>query len=292
VNSIKIDSLVVKKGKVSILNVERMYMHSPGIFGIVGPNGAGKSTLLKVLSGTVSDFIGEVYLNDFDMKRERLRIASLTGSIIENPSFYPYSTTHEFLTYATEMRLGRRMLDYSQVRDILYRFGLKNKADLKIRNLSTGELKRLGIAAAFAGDPEIVLLDEPSENLDIFGREMLYKLAKESMQERDQLLVLTSHDLNFVENICSEIYFLKNGNIMDNIAAQAKEINTILLAEDLPIPQLEGLNIINLKAREVEIEGDTTPFLTYAVQKNIRILEIHKKSILLEKYVQIFSDKT
>jgi ABC-2 type transport system ATP-binding protein len=292
VNSIKIDSLVVKKGKISILNIERLYMQSPGIFGIVGPNGAGKSTLLKVLSGTISDFSGKVRLNDLDMKRERLKAALLTGSIIENPSFYPYSTPHEFLIYATEMRLGRRMTDYSQARDALYRCGLKDKADLKIRNLSTGEAKRLGIAAAFAGDPKIVLLDEPSENLDIFGRKMLYDLVKESVRERDQLIVFTSHDLPFVESICSEIYFLKQGNIMDHIVSQSKETNTVLLAEDIPLSKLDGLNIINIRDKEVEIDGDTSPFLTYALQKNIRILEIHKKNILLEKYVQIFSDKT
>ncbi len=192
-------------GKNLVLRNVSLKVPRGSIFGIVGPNGAGKTTFLKILSGITRQTSGDVLV--FGKKFDR-RVLSRIGSLIEYPSIYDNLTAEENLTIHT-LLMG---IERNNIENVLNMVGLENVDKKIVSKFSLGMKQRLGIAIALLGNPEILILDEPTNGLDPIGIQEMRKLIL-SFKERGITVIITSHILSEIEKIIDKIAIINCGEI-------------------------------------------------------------------------------
>jgi len=182
----------------------------PCILGLIGPNGAGKTTLIRVLLGLIKPDSGSASIFNSDTSNTSRDFLGRIGVLHENPYFPPLMTPRQYLTDVGFLYPQRVSAD-----ELLAMVGLSDAADRKIRNLSAGMKRRLGLAQALAGKPKLVLLDEPTSNLDITGRDQVLRLIVEIHQQGKVSFLITSHILSELERACHQIAVIVNGKIVE-----------------------------------------------------------------------------
>jgi len=192
-------------GKNLILKDVSLKVPKGSIFGIVGPNGAGKTTFLKIISGITRQNSGEVIVFGERLNRKSL---NKVGALIEYPSIYGNLTAEENLLIHT-LLMGIEKDNIHKVLDIV---GLKDTDKKIVSKFSLGMKQRLGIAIALLGDPEILILDEPTNGLDPIGIQEMRELIV-SFKERGITVIITSHILSEIEKIIDKIAIINNGQI-------------------------------------------------------------------------------
>ncbi|MDP9860529.1 ABC-2 type transport system ATP-binding protein [Olsenella profusa DSM 13989] len=178
------------------------------VCGIVGPNGAGKSTLFGIIAGTVEHYAGSWVLDGANLQDiERGTI----GYLPEEPFCFPSFTPREFCAFDSGMRdLG---LSAGEIDGHLKSFGCGHFADTKISRLSQGMAKRVSIACAFAGNPRLILLDEPLNAIDIMTTISLKEHVLRAKQ-RGCTVLISSHILDFIDEVADRVIFLDEGVIV------------------------------------------------------------------------------
>lgn len=186
------------------------------IYGLIGRNGAGKTTILRIISGLSYATGGEYSINGKrgkELAAEKRQI----GTLIEAPGLFPDMTAYENLKIKC-IAVGKNDKEY--IYDLLSLVGLKNAADKKTKQFSLGMRQRLGIALALAGDPDIIILDEPINGLDPQGiaeiREILFKLSK----EKNITIILSSHILDELSKIADSYGIIHEGFLLEEMTAE------------------------------------------------------------------------
>ena len=182
------------------------------IYGFLGPNGAGKSTTMNIITGCLAATSGQVLIDGFDIFEEPRQAKAKIGYLPELPPLYPDRTVREYLTFVArakgipEREIGKQIahvLDVTQTTDVAQRL---------IRNLSKGYRQRIGIAQAILGDPEVIILDEPTVGLDPRQiteiRELIRTLGE------NHTVILSSHILSEVQAVCQTILILSKGKLV------------------------------------------------------------------------------
>ena len=174
---------------------------APGeIVGFVGPNGAGKSTTLRVLTGLITPDSGSVSLDGIDQRTDLTGFRARLGALIESPAIYPMLSAFEHLAYVARIR---RSFDRTRIENTLRDVGLDPASPKRVGKFSLGMKQRLGIAMAIFGGPSLLVLDEPMNGLDPSGiaelRDFLCKLP----QRNGASVLMSSHLLSEIEQICS-----------------------------------------------------------------------------------------
>lgn len=206
---------------VKDLNLEVL----PGeIFGLLGHNGAGKSTAIGMMLGQVWPTSGEVQVGGFDVTTQRQRALLKVGAIFEAPVFYDYlSGWHnlEILSYYTAPTPAAR------IREVIDWVGLTGREKSKVRTYSHGMRARLALAQALLPGPELLILDEPSDGLDPEGIHEMRQTILRLRQELGLTILLSSHLLNEVEQLCTRIAVLQQGcKVFDGRLSDIKESNS------------------------------------------------------------------
>ncbi len=180
------------------------------IHGLLGPNGAGKTTVLRMLLGTVRPDAGTIVLSGRPLPPEVPRGRCGIAGFVESPNFYPYLTASRNLELlsAWDGRTGS-----GTVEDLLDLVGLTDRAQSKVRGFSTGLRQRLGLAAALISDPQVLIMDEPTTGLDPAGIRDLHALMA-ALAQAGHTIVLSSHDLDEVEQLCTEVTVLRSGSVV------------------------------------------------------------------------------
>lgn len=202
-----IENLHKRYGRIQALKNVSFTIQKGRVYGILGPNGSGKSTTLGIVlnvvnktSGSYSWFDGNVQTHDALKK---------VGAIIERPNFYPYMTAEENLKLVCKIK----SINYSKINEKLDLVGLSERKDSKFSTFSLGMKQRLAIASALLNDPEILILDEPTNGLDPQGihqiRDIIRKIASQGTT-----ILLASHLLDEVEKVCSHVIVLRKGEIL------------------------------------------------------------------------------
>ena len=177
------------------------------VYGILGPNGSGKSTTLGIVLNVVNKTSGEYSWFGGNVKtHEALK---KVGAIIERPNFYPYMTARENLELVCKIKA----IDYSKVQEKLELVGLLERSDSKFSTFSLGMKQRLAIASALLNDPEILILDEPTNGLDPQGIHQIRDIIKLIASEGTTIL-LASHLLDEVEKVCTHVLVLRKGEML------------------------------------------------------------------------------
>jgi ABC-2 type transport system ATP-binding protein len=189
------------------------------VFGFLGPNGAGKTTTIALLLGLVHPTAGTAEVLGHDVRRDLVPALRRTGAIIETPAFYPYLSARDNLRIAART-LG--LPDDRRIERLLDFVDLAGCAEDKIRTFSTGMNQRLGLASALLNDPELLVLDEPTNGLDPTGMAKVRELIGSLAREQGKTIFLSSHLLHEVEQVCNRVAIIHRGRVV--IQGQVDEL--------------------------------------------------------------------
>lgn len=264
------------------------------IYGLIGENGAGKTTLLKLIVNLLKPTSGNIQVLGKEIKKDSYDYLRNIGALIDEPVFYKKLTLYENFKVHCEY-LG--FYDEEKLESVLKRVGLHNKKGRKIKELSFGEKQRLAIAYALITEPELLILDEPTNGLDTIAivelREILLKLNREF----NTTIIISSHAINELETLVNKVMFLKNGEIVeDGLLEEIKEKCSVYIeieVEDyskaLAILEKE-LNIRNMKLinkgtiRVYEALEERKKILSTLVKSDVEVLSFNMVQISLEEY--------
>ena len=189
-----------------VLNQINIHVPEGKIYCIMGPNGAGKSTLLKMISGIEKPTEGDINFKGENWKREDLKTI---GSLIEEPDLFDNLTVEDNI----KLKLKLHHVENKDQEQILNTLGFGDHNREKVKGFSTGMRQRLGIALAFMGNPDLVVLDEPTNGLDTFG---IHELRELLMLEKKQgkTIIIASHMLSEIQKVADRIAILGNGELL------------------------------------------------------------------------------
>lgn len=192
----------------SVQAVQELSLKIPkgSVFGLLGPNGSGKTTTLGMILGVLHPTSG-----NFSWFGQALNFSAKKkiGAILENPNFYPYLSGYSNLKLIADIK----EVDYSRIDEVLTIVNLHERAKSKFKTYSLGMKQRLAIAGALLSDPEVMVLDEPTNGLDPQGIAEIRQLIKE-IAERNITVILASHLLDEVEKVCTDAAVLRKGELL------------------------------------------------------------------------------
>lgn len=216
-NIISVRNLNKRYGKKIILDNLNMNLKKGDIYGLVGKNGAGKTTLIRMILSLANTDSGEIELFGKIDEKEKLLEHRRIGNIIETPSFYSFFTAKQNLEY---YRIQRGIVGEKSIDEVLEMVGLGDVGNKKFKKFSLGMKQRLGLALALLGEPELLILDEPTNGMDPMGikevREVLIRLNKLS----GVTILVSSHILGELSQLANCYGFLKDGKIVEEISEE------------------------------------------------------------------------
>ena len=179
------------------------------VFGFLGPNGAGKTTTIAMLLGLVRPTAGSAEVLGHDIRRDLSTALRRVGAIVETPAFYPY------LSGTDNLRIFCRIAGADEeVPSLLDRVGLQGRGTDKVGTYSLGMRQRLGLASALIGDPELLVLDEPTNGLDPAGMQEMRHFVRALADKEGKTVFLSSHLLHEVEQVCDRVLILSRGRVV------------------------------------------------------------------------------
>lgn len=225
---IQIESLKKVYGKVTVLDIPDLVIQRGGCFGLVGNNGAGKTTLFRIMLDLVRATEGRVLIDETDVSKDE-EWKRRVGSYLDEHMLLMYLTpTEYFETLRKIYHLSGDDLNlHLSVFEDFFNDEILNNKKL-IRDLSKGNLKKVGVAAAMLGNPDFVILDEPFENLDPSSQSRLKKLIQKEREARNTCFLISSHDLAHVTEICDRIVLLEKGLIIKDLKENRDDMASIL----------------------------------------------------------------
>jgi len=185
---------------------------SGGVFGLVGPNGAGKSTLMKILATLIKPTSGSTFLDDVDIEKNPNAMRQVLGYLPQDVAVYPNLTASEFLHYVSALKGLKPKQSKQQIVDLLEILNLSEYKKRRLSDYSGGMRQRVGLACAFLGDPQVIIVDEPSTGLDpeerINLRNLLCDLAK------TRIVLLSTHIISDIESTAAQLAVIQKGRLL------------------------------------------------------------------------------
>ena len=241
------------------------------ILGFIGPNGAGKSTTIKCILGLNSLTKGTV----------------LIDGIVENPDLYMYLSGKQNLRLIANYYDG---INGKKIEDVVKLVGLENRINDKVSKYSLGMKQRLGIAAALLNDPDLLILDEPTNGLDPEGIRDLRNLLKKLAKDKNIGILISSHNLAELESFCSSYCIIQNGKIISQTTAKDLKkdddsVYTIMLDKTRGVKKALGIEVDVVSDDEIRIHAqkEEIPDIISALVKNeFRIYSVTEDELSLE----------
>lgn len=299
---ITVKNVTKKYGKFKAVDNISFEVNDGEIIGLLGPNGAGKSTTMNILTGFIEPTQGEVIINGYNISKKPKKAKKCIGYMPEGVPLYKDMTVKEFITYMAELKGVKRENIKESVEQAIQDTWLQNVKKVLIKNLSKGYKQRVSMAGALVGNPEIIILDEPTVGLDpkqiIEIRNLIKKLGK------NHTLIISSHILSEISQICEKVIIINKGQIVavdspENLEDKVNVENAInIIVEDIE-NKIENLKINGAKKVELIKKNDDNtkeyriiPEKDYDIRKsifsdlakeNITIFELKKPEITLEE---------
>jgi len=293
---LSINKLNKRYGKIHAVKDVSLEIHKGNVYGILGPNGSGKSTTLGIVLNVVNKTSGDY--SWFGGAMQTHEALKKVGAIIERPNFYPYMSAKENLELVCKIK----GINYSKVDEKLEVVGLIDRKDSKFKTFSLGMKQRLAIASALLNDPEILILDEPTNGLDPQGIHQIRDIIK-LIASQGTTILLASHLLDEVEKVCSHVLVLRYGEILysgtvDGMVAheayfelQAKDlkklVDIIKLHPDIEkVSETEGKVIVHFKK-----EVDAAELNQYLSERAVYLNHLVVKKLSLEEQFLALTNK-
>ena len=223
------------------------------VVGLLGPNGAGKSTTMNMITGYIEPTSGQIFVNGIDILKKPNKVKKQIGYMPEGVPLYYELTPKQFISYMAELKLVKKKERKQEVQRVINEAGLQEVQNRLIRNISRGYKQRVSLAGALVGNPDVIILDEPTVGLDPKQiteiRELIKKLGK------NHTVILSSHILSEISQICEKVIIINKGKLIavdtpENLEKATMDNNGILLTVEDP-----KNNIRNLKDQIKEIKN-------------------------------------
>lgn len=218
------------KNKVIVNNIS-FSMNKGDVVGLLGPNGAGKTTIIKLILGLIKITEGKVYINNYDIQSNFVEAIEKVGAIVENPDLYMYLSGYDNLKITAN---NYKNISKTRIDEVIKIVGLEERINDKVSTYSLGMRQRLGIAEAIINNPELLILDEPTNGLDIEGVIEMRKLIQ-SLSYQGIAILISSHNLTEIDNLCNRIIAIKNGKIVTDDTIE--EFKTFAESENLTLEE-------------------------------------------------------
>lgn len=299
---ITVKNVTKKYGKFKAVDNISFEINDGEIIGLLGPNGAGKSTTMNILTGFIEPTEGEVIINGYNISKKPKKAKKCIGYMPEGVPLYKDMTVKEFVTYMAELKGVKKDEIKESVEQAIQDTWLQNVRKVLIRNLSKGYKQRVSMAGALVGNPEIIILDEPTVGLDpkqiIEIRNLIKKLGK------DHTLIISSHILSEISQICERVIIINKGQIVaadspEHLEDTVNVENAINIIVEDKENKIEKIKIQGAKKIELIKKNDDNtkeyriiPEKDYDIRKsifsdlakeNITIFELKKPEITLEE---------
>ena len=272
------------------------------IYGFLGPNGAGKSTTIRMVLGLIHPTAGEVLVNGESFHRNRKKALQQIGAIVERPDMYKYLSAWDNLKIFA--RLSRRHIPNARLHEVIELVGLKGRERDKVKAYSQGMKQRLGMAIALVHDPELLILDEPTNGLDPQGIAEMRELIRTLGVHMGKTVFISSHLLHEIEQVATNMLIIHRGKkvaegkVSDLLNPNETIFEVRVLPDDSIMDKLKdkgwGQYIIeggNSSALLFRMHPRKMPGLNkYLVEEKVHVLEIRSKHSLEEYFLSLTTE--
>ena len=288
-NAIEIRNLSKNFGEKQAVSSLNMTVPKGAIYGFIGENGSGKSTTEKMICGLIHPTSGTIKL--FGKDYQNIEIRSKMSCLIEAPGCYPtYSVWNNLMLQAINLSISN---PEDEIRNVLKLVRMEGAAGNKYKNCSLGMKQRIGIAMALLGNPEILILDEPINGLDVDGMRIMREILTE-LASKGKTILVSSHILGELEKIATHYGIIRHGKMIKEMTADEfiKECRTFIALKSKDIKETKEILKNNYDRVEIDEEGyiriyDITTseeVVRYLYSKGIVINEIKMDRVGLEEY--------
>ncbi|HEY5586122.1 MAG TPA: ABC transporter ATP-binding protein [Ruminiclostridium sp.] len=280
-------------GKKKIIDNISFEVYAGEVFGFLGPNGAGKTTTIKMVMGFLSIDAGDIYINNFNVKKDYEKAMSYIGGIVENPEMY------KDLSGLTNLQMYARLhegVTKERINEVITLVGMENRIKEKMKKYSLGMKQRCGLAQAILHKPKLLILDEPTNGLDPAGIRDLRDILKKLAHEENVAVFVSSHLMSEMELMCDRVAIINNGKILG--VKTVKELltqTTGTIVHRFKVKPIEkaiellsikyGALIKNSTAEyiDIEVEGDAvSEITTLLATQGVAISGVNKIETSLE----------
>ncbi|WP_142335933.1 ABC transporter ATP-binding protein [Bacillus pseudomycoides] len=293
---VRVEQLTKRIGSKTLVENISFEVKKGEVVGLLGPNGAGKTTLMRMMVGMIRMTEGEVWIDGQSVKQKFESTAAKIGAVIENPEFYPFLSGYENLTYFGRMN-GNVTEDC--IDEVVQLLGMGQVIDRKVKAYSLGMRQRLGIAQALIHNPDVLILDEPTNGLDPNGIHEMRMYIKKIAHEQGKAVLVSSHLLSEVELMCDRVIIIQHGKYVatQNIKqAESLEMETIHIRVD-DVKQAADLLTYDVLIQDNELiltlENEEIPnVIRTLTEKGIRIYRVYEeRKTLEEKFLELTGGK-
>ena len=219
---IEIKNLHKKYDNTNVVDNLSLNIDKGEVLGFLGPNGAGKSTTMKMITGFIEPTSGKIKIKNLSIKDNSLEVKKYIGYLPEGAPQYGEMTTYDFLVFVAKIRGIHKNQLLNAISKVVENLSLHDVLNKRIEHLSKGFKRRVGIAQAIIHDPEILIMDEPTDGLDpnqkYDVRELIKKISK------DKTIIISTHILEEVEAVCTRAAIIANGKLLfDDTPKKLKE---------------------------------------------------------------------
>lgn len=291
----------VIKGRTIIDNIS-FQVNKGEVFGFLGPNGAGKTTTIRMIVGLITITSGDIEVGGSSIKNNFEDAVRHIGAIVENPEMYKFLTGYQNLIHYARMAKG---ISKEKIAETVELVGLSDRIHDKVKTYSLGMRQRLGLAQCLLHDPQVLILDEPTNGLDPAGIREIRDYVRLLAREKNLAVIVSSHLLSEMEMMCDRIGIIQNGRLIDVQLVQELVHGSAEISFELEVvPTDKALNLIevhypNVRANRsrngltIELPKEQIPTLIKTfVSEDIQVFAIREVAKTLEdRFLELTTDK-
>ena len=226
---LEVKNLTKSFGKRKVLDDISLDIYEGDIVGLIGPNGSGKTTFMKTIVGLYYADSGSVKIAGYDIQKNLEQALSKIGCMIENPDMYSHLTGRKNLQITAILNQLKKK---DNIEEMIHFVGLEDRIDEKVKTYSLGMKQRLGLANALIKKPKLLILDEPTNGLDPYGIKELRELLKKISIEQNMSILISSHILSEIENVCDRIFIINSGKLVSEFGIEEIKYKHISLEDE------------------------------------------------------------
>lgn len=293
---IEVKNVTKKYGNTTAVDNISFEVKDGEVVGFLGPNGAGKSTTMNMITGFIEPTEGQIIVNGNDISKKPKKAKKQIGYMPENVPLYYELTVKEFVNYMAELKFVKRQERKTEVEKVIKETGLQEVQKKLIRNLSRGYKQRVSLAGALVGNPDVIILDEPTVGLDPKQITEIRNLIKELGKKHT--VILSTHILSEVSQICEKVVIINKGKIIavdtpENLEKKTREKNGISVTVEDPKGNMDKLKEKISQIETIEMVKDNEDGTKQFIITSSAEIDLRKKlfEVLPKEEITIFELK-